>query len=398
MLKRLRVNNFKSLVNVEFRPAGVNVFIGPNNSGKTNLCKATQFLGLTATGSLQDAIQKTLRESWNITNAYSGGNLIEIEVDCLVPCEGNQLEFNYRLQIAAQKSDPLGKQSLEVAKEVLKLTGGEFRQMPLLERERASVEALDEVDFLRGPEFCMQFENRLRMESGTTALNQICASERFPHTVLFKRYLQSWAYYSLNPAALRSSDVSRSKPGLLADGSNLCATMFRLHNEKPRLEKQIIEIVKALEPKFDLLSYSFPDPESVFMFVEDQEGHRFGTQSISDGTLRFMAMTYLILSAAERDENEPPPLIIIEEPENGLYVGHLKPLIERIDKDGKGGQFIFTTHSPYFIDLFDGMLEGVHVMKPGKPSSVLTKPDPDRIRELLKQMPLGELHFREMLG
>jgi predicted ATPase len=112
-----------------------------------------------------------------------------------------------------------------------------------------------------------------------------------------------------------------------------------------------------------------------------------------------MAMTYLILANAERaKQGDPAPLTIIEEPENGLFVGHLKPLFQRIDPQGGGGQFIFTTHSPYFIDLFDDHLDGVHVLRPGKPSSVLVRPDPAKVRALLDQMPLGEMHFREMLG
>ena len=230
-----------------------------------------------------------------------------------------------------------------------------------------------------------------------SALSRTRESEIRPRCSLFRRYLMSWAYYNLSSMALRARTALRDEPGLLSDGGNLTRSLFILHNEKPRLERKIIELVKDLEPKLDLLTYFSPDPESVYLFMEDQERHRFSAQSFSDGTLRFMAMTYLILAAAERDENQPAPLVIIEEPENGLYVGHLKPLIERIDKEGKGGQFIFTTHSPYFIDLFDGMLEGVHLMRPGTPSSVLTKPGPDRTRKLLEEMPLGELHFREML-
>ena len=120
---------------------------------------------------------------------------------------------------------------------------------------------------------------------------------------------------------------------------------------------------------------------------------------MSDGTLRFLAMAYLILNAADpSDPTAPKPLMIIEEPENGLYVGHLKTLLERIDRTGKNGQFVFTTHSPYFIDLFDNYLEGLNLVKPGKPSSVLIKPDSERLTKLLKEMPLGELHFRELIG
>ena len=93
-----------------------------------------------------------------------------------------------------------------------------------------------------------------------------------------------------------------------------------------------------------------------------------------------------------------PGLTIIEEPENGLYVGHLKPLFEKLAGPGRRGQFIFTTHSPYFIDLFDSCLEGVHLVKPGVPSSEIKKLDIEKTGKLLDEMPLGEMHFREMLG
>jgi hypothetical protein len=79
-------------------------------------------------------------------------------------------------------------------------------------------------------------------------------------------------------------------------------------------------------------------------------------------------------------------------------VGHLKPLFERLVAPGRKDQFIFTTHSPYFIDLFDSCLEGVHLIKPGVPSSEIRKLDVEKTKKLLAEMSLGEMHFREMLG
>jgi predicted ATPase len=116
--------------------------------------------------------------------------------------------------------------------------------------------------------------------------------------------------------------------------------------------------------------------------------------SASDGTLRFMALGYIILNNARQDN---PSLTIIEEPENGLYVRHLKPLFELIEPTGTGGQYIFTSHSPYFIDLFDTNLENVTLMEDRRTHSALVKPDPARVGKYLEEMPLGELHFREML-
>ena len=46
MLKRVSIQNFKSLKDVTLDLQKVNLLIGPNNSGKTNFLKALEFLNL----------------------------------------------------------------------------------------------------------------------------------------------------------------------------------------------------------------------------------------------------------------------------------------------------------------------------------------------------------------
>ena len=287
------------------------------------------------------------------------------------------------------------RRALNVEEEFLTLTGGRFKETPLIENRGGQVRLLHEQRFLaNSPDSYVE----TTAPTDTTVLCRLYDLETNQMANQFKRYLQGWEYFNLSPWALRSPGVVREAPGLMPDGRNLSRTLFALHNEKPRFEKRIVEAVRALEPRLDLFSYSSPDPESVFLFLEDENENRFSAQSISDGTLRFMAITYLILSGANTDDASGTPFFMIEEPENGLYVGALKPLFEKIDPSGRNGQFVFTTHSPYFIDLFDKNIEGLHVVKPGKPSSVLVKPSPGKVRKILDDMPLGEMHYREMLG
>jgi predicted ATPase len=135
----------------------------------------------------------------------------------------------------------------------------------------------------------------------------------------------------------------------------------------------------------------------LFLF-EDKQGHAFSPQSMSDGTLRYLVLCGLFVLLDEWSRGGVTgPLVMFEEPENGLYVGCLKPLMKKLDFNSPSGQCIFTSHNPYFIDLFDANPEGVHLMKPGLPSPSLVKPDPARLRKLLEDMPLGELHYRELL-
>jgi len=403
MLKRLRVNNFRSLLNVEFRPAGINLLVGPNNAGKTNLCYALRFVGRSSEQPLDAALLATIGERWNVTNFYvPEARQLDFEIECSIPYRGEPLSFSYNLRLesirADNRSDTAGAESLTVVEESLKASGGRFADTTLLENRAGRVRMLHEEGFVsRHPN--SPFYAEAKTGTNATMLSQLFELENNPRAILFRRYLRSWAYYSFNPEMLRLPDVARDDGALLSNGANLSRAVFDLHNQKPRLERKLIEAVRKVEPKLDLFSFSAPDPEHVHIFGEDEKVRRFSARSMSDGTLRFLAIAYVILMAGQGVESEGfAPLVLIEEPENGLYVGHLKPLLQRIEADGTLGQFIFTTHSPYFVDLFDKCLEGVHLLKPGVPSSVLVQPDAAKLKQLLEEMTLGEIHFHEMLA
>ena len=398
MLKRFHVNNFKSLLNFEFKPVGLNLLIGPNNAGKTNLCSALRFLALSSMTSVESAILNAVGETWNLINVHVTGNPgIEFEVDCSLSYGQELLDFSYRLNLLAQRDITGGRETLRVTEETLTISGGLFRQTPVLKNDGRQAQMLHEEGFVqRRPDSPYYVET---LSAGdATMLSRLYELKDNPRASLFKRYLRTWLYYSFSPDALRSPDVQRDFPFLRHDGANLSRTMYALHNEDPRLERRIIDKLKRIEPNVDLFSYKLPDPEHVYMFLEDDKNHRFGARSMSDGTLRFLAMICLIAMAERSRESGIQPLVMIEEPENGLYVGHLKPLLQEIDFSGTSGQFVFTSHNPYFIDLFDNNLSGLHLIKSGKPSSVLVKPDPSKVGPLLDQMSLGEMYYREMLA
>lgn len=399
MLTRFRLNNFKSFANSEFLPVGLNLIIGPNNAGKTNLCAAMRFFGLTSQQSLDSAIVSVVGERWNLTNFnVEGSAAIELEADCVLGYGDQDLKFNYSLQLRVDKRERGETQSLSVHSEVLKATGGPFANTVLLANEDGQARMLHEEGFVqKRPD--APFYVHAKVPTEATMLSQLYELENNPRAIFFRKFLRSWGYFNFSPETLRLPDVAHDEAVLLSNGANLSRSLFALHNEKPRLEKQIIQTVRGLEPRLDLFSFSSPDPEHVHLFLEDKSEHRLSARSVSDGTIRFIALAYVILMAEQQVRALGfAPLNIIEEPENGLYVGHLKPLVEKIDSAGKAGQFIFTSHSPYFIDLFDTNLQGIHVVKPGHPSSVISKPDPEKIRQLLDEMPLGELHYREMLA
>ena len=75
----------------------------------------------------------------------------------------------------------------------------------------------------------------------------------------------------------------------------------------------------------------------------------------------------------------------------------LKSLFERLDPSGKDGQYIFTSHAPYFIDLFDSCLDGIWVVRSQKTHSLLERPARSKLEANLGQYSLGEMHFRGLM-
>ena len=72
---------------------------------------------------------------------------------------------------------------------------------------------------------------------------------------------------------------------------------------------------------------------------------------------------------------EPPPLLLLEEPENGIYpkrlgevITLLKKLVERTD-GGPFPQIILSTHSPYVLNFFEPEEVTFLSRPPGKPDA-----------------------------
>jgi predicted ATPase len=428
MLRSITIDNFKSLINVTYGPGALNLVIGENNSGKTNLCQALRFLGLTSHLPLVNAAARVVGDPSNLSNAYFNKPTIDFTCTCDLTIEGEARQFDYSLSIKFTRPESIGHptrpipMTIGVQAETLKVSGGPFHSTVLLGArvrpkkpgddvaavltgtnlpagsEVCDIGLLDETRFLAG-EPKEECGIGLSFSPDSTALCSLYYRETNKHASAFKSYLESWLYYDLDALRLRTSEAKPFDFELNPDGSNLASVLYNLKNTNERYYRQLVEIVRALEPKLDVINFIAPTQDQVYMFVEDDQGHRFPVPNLSNGTLRFLALACVIVSARIKDQNRrpSPPLIVIEEPENGIYVRRLRKLFDLIDPSGAGGQFIFTSHSPYFIDLFEDNLENVVVMKRHETHSELAKLDQQKAEKYLEEMPLGELHFREML-
>jgi len=399
MLRRFYVDNFKTLLNVEWEPSAVNLLIGPNNAGKTSLCSALMFLARTSQGPIKDAAILS-GEGWQLHNVYIDKPTIDFECSAELVIDDQPHVFDYTLALEIDSATPGNAfaTTYVLRSESLWVTRPGEERVALINNNRGDVALLHEGRYFRGTQEDARVETHAPRES--TMLFRLYDLQTNHLANAFKKYLGSWCYYNLNPFAMRGPAPANPANYVLSiDGSNLASVLFMLNNVLQRDFRPIVELTREIEPRLDSFGF-LQAQEQVLMWLTDTDGHNFTPAGISDGTLRFIALAYVVMSTATmvRNVGAPAPVVVFEEPENGVYVGMLKRLLDLIDHTGASGQYVFTTHSPYVIDLFDTMPEGVRLCVRRDTHSELRQLDPDRINVMLKDMSLGDMHYRELLG
>jgi len=240
MLRSFRVDNFKSLVNCVFEPAGLNLLVGSNNAGKTNLCQALRFLSLTARMPLDEAAAACTAEPWNLLNVYILKDTLTLGASCELPLGNDTLTFTYELTITSEKrrASPPGRGAFNVSSETLRVSGGRFTDTTLLENKDGQVRLLHERRFLRAwnPQAEPQYVETTA-PTDATMLFRLYDLETNQRSNLFKRYLGSWRYYNLDPNRLRTNQARPMDFALSDSGANLASVLYSLHNAHPRIEK-----------------------------------------------------------------------------------------------------------------------------------------------------------------
>ena len=328
MLQEFRVDNFKSLINIVFKPQEVNLLLGENNSGKTSLCQALRFVSLSSHLPLDACADRLLVGRSGLVNFRLDKSTTDFYIRAELPDQNTserneKLTFEYELTISSPRDKSVDA-TVELVRESLRVTGGELRDTLLLENIAGRARLLHEKYSMNGELHYVE----AAAPPDTTMLQRLYDREANPRANRFREYMVTWTYYDLSPHAMAGSAYKPREVLVTPDGRNLSSVLYWLKNADEREYRKLLKIIQEIEPDIDLINF-FPGAEnSIFMFFEDQDGHRLSAMEASSGTLRFLALAYVLLVQSKSDLS---PLCIIEEPENGIYVGFLKTLFEMVD-------------------------------------------------------------------
>lgn len=165
-----------------------------------------------------------------------------------------------------------------------------------------------------------------------------------------KRFWESFdcQFMTLNSCMIGSSKRTGREVQLNKDGSNIAKYLLNLRKLNQAAFNGILETLQVLLPYAKDLQVILSTELKRSVYLQLTEGEcQIAEWLLSSGTLRIVALLALLRHP------KPPPLIVIEEIENGLDPRTLHLILEEIRNVVNSGksQVIVTSHSPYFLDL-----------------------------------------------
>ena len=197
---------------------------------------------------------------------------------------------------------------------------------------------------------------------------------------------------------LRNSCYIEDGTFLKSDAGNLPAFLYAMKKNSPLYYQRIIDHIKTVVPQFQdfVLEPSVNNQQNILLNWIGEKGseYLFGPHQLSDGSLRYMALTALLLQPKET----LPDMIVLDEPELGLHPAAIISLAGMISIAKKNCQILLATQSPKLANQFlpDEIVVVNYDKK--KHESVFKRLDSEKLKDWLQDYSIEELWEKNVIG
>jgi predicted ATPase len=354
MIERIVIENFKSLRQVDLKLGRMNLFVGTNASGKSNFFDALRVLqgignGFTISEILDGKPRSATSEVWEGIRGGSasacfangsGDSEVRLKVWGRLTSKA-KLPRHWAYAVAF--SPALGK----ITSESLRI-GDELYDSSVVTRNVAT-DPVFEVRYYSGQK---GRQPHLKFERARPALVQFArgngeAGVKRSHSepaAEVARMLANMQRIDPIPSVLRSYSQAHQIERLGERGENFAALVKTLCSE-PSAKEAYLSWLRELRPAEvdDVGTLKGAVGEPLFMLMEG--GKEYPAPVLSDGTLRFAAITAAFF------QPDMPDVMTIEEIENGIHASRVRLLVELLRSRAAEGrtQIMATTHSPILL-------------------------------------------------
>ena len=360
----------------------LNVLIGPNGSGKSNLIEV---LGL-----LQNAPKE-------LATAISNGGPIDewlwkgatktptASIEAIISPERGPMALRYRLAFTKAGF------RFEITDELVE------NEAPAPDKPRSHFY----YAFVNGrPMLNYRGEKReLRQEEINPQLSILAQRkdpEHYPEITylgdLFTKFrlYRDWEFGTIADVR-QPCDAGLPSEYLEEDGSNLGVVLDRLL-ALPRVKNHILDSLRTFYEDAKDLRTTIEGGKVQTRLEEKHLNATIPLIRMSDGTIRWLALLATLLNP------DPPPLVVIEEPELGLHPDMIHELGKLLVDASKRMQIIITTHSDRLIEEFTEKPEAVIVCEKEGGASTFRRLDAQQLSSWLQKYSLGQLWTKGQLG
>ena len=368
-LKTVKLVNFKSIREQSFELESVNVLIGANGAGKSNLLSFFKLLNEMLGMRLQSHIEQA--GGANSLLHYGSKRSPSLEAELTFETDTGLSKYVVRLVYAA----------------VDRLIFSEERIHFLREGLMVPYEEIVEGGHR---------ETRL-----TSLADQPSDVGKSNPARVIRRILSTCRVYQFHDTSLSSAMrnpvyVDKNRP-LMPDGGNLAAFLHGLRRDAPTSYSRIRRTIQQIAPFFDDFDL---DPTSVggnnvrLNWRERDSNELFGPHQLSDGTLRAIALITLLLQPNE----SLPTLLVLDEPELGLHPAAVNVVAALMKQASLHCQILIATQSTALLDEFEPSQVIVVERDDATKASTFERLDPASYAEWLEKYSLHELWERNVIG
>jgi len=332
-LRSFRLKNFKAVRDsgeITFSP--LTVFIGNNGSGKSSIIEGLETFQAVMTDGLDRAMEqwRGFEHIWNKAVPHTRSKQAEYDF------YSNPVSFAINGNTAT--NIPIHAE-MELAK-----VPGTFEDSVIIRREKLT--ARKHVEVTRDWTGAVSIRRNEQEELTMRDKGESC----------LKRWLMpiqqdEWQFLSMHPQAMGVPRPQRRSGGNVAlekDGSNVAEYLGGIRKISQDAFDGIVETLRFVLPYAQDLQPAITSELERNVYLQLTEGgFKVPGWLLSTGTMRLVALLALLRHPT------PPPLIVIEEIENGLDPRAIHLVIDEIREAVQSGrtQVVLTTHSPYFLNL-----------------------------------------------
>ncbi len=339
-VREFRAQGFRSLQSIAYPMSGLDVFVGANGVGKTNLYRGLELLRAAAANTLAHDLAAEgglLSALWAGERAQREPVQLKLAVGFADPAQRRSGGVAYRYEVAVgfppKEASAAFLAEPQIKEESLSYLGGS-RPLRLMERKGPAVMVRDE----QGRPASLDMD----LLASETVLGRLEEPSRYPELDAVRRTLLQWRFYHAlrtdKASPLRQPCPAIATPYLASDGANLAAVFATL----AYIREDRRDLDAAVSQAFPGARLVVPEPERLASFAmtfPEFPRRLFEAQELSDGTLRFLALAGALLAY------RLPPFLALNEPESSLHPDLMEALAGLVVRAAERSQVWLVTHS-----------------------------------------------------